>query len=255
MLWSPFDVFNRVSIFEPQEEKSGVTAIRVTVPTGITGSIEGVFSPETTAEESRAGLRILWNRFGSEFTVNTIHNVVNTYAQNITGAGIKTDLIIGLWAEGAHFSEKPLPGNTGINSDYFRFNAGIDYSFDFGKRLFVSMEYMHDESGESDKSKYDYISALTKGRSLLGSDYIYGMGQLTLSEFTTLSAGVMANMNDGGVLLMPGLSHSLFPNTELRLGVYVAAAKEGTEFNPSAVMDPLNYAGNTVLYCWFKLFL
>ena len=56
-LWAPLDLFNRVNIFEPREEKPGVNAIKIYVPVGKASSLTGVFSPEENFESSKSGLR------------------------------------------------------------------------------------------------------------------------------------------------------------------------------------------------------
>jgi len=255
LLWSPFDVFNRVNFLEPQEEKAGVNAFRVSIPTGVTSSIEAVFSPESTCDESRTGIRFLWNMYDAECTGTAIHNVINTFTQNIYGFSFKTDIVLGVWFEGAYFDENPLSGAVFSPRGYFRWLAGADYSFNPGRKMYLMAEFSHDESGETDSKNYNYLSAVNRGRSLLARDYLYGMVQITQSDLTSFNLGMLANLNDGSVILMPGLSHSLFPNTALTLGMYLAVAGEGTEFNPSSKNDPFNYGGNSIVYCWFKLFL
>lgn len=255
MLWSPFDVFNRVNFLEPQEEKSGINSFRVSVPLAATASAEAVFAPEATSDESRAGVRFIWNMLGTEFAVTAVHNAVSSVRQRIVGFSFKTDAVIGLWFEGAHFNTDPLPEMTAASDDYVRWLAGFDYSYDFsGKQLYFMAEYTRDEGGVNDKSLYNYIQALATGRSLMGRDYMYGSAQLTLNDYTSVSAGILANLTDSGVMLMPSVRHSLFPNTEMTVGMYTALADSGTEFDPLPENDPFNYIGNSVVYCWFKLF-
>ncbi len=251
LLWSPFDVFNRINVFEPQEEKSGISAFRVQVPLGMTSAFDIVLAPESTLDESRAGARLIWNMLGSEFTVSGIHNVVNSFSQNIAGIGLKTDLLFGLWFEGSFFDEQALPGKVYPEQEYRRWLFGLDYShIIFDKRLYVMAEFSHDDSGEKHKPNYDYLMAQIRGRSFMAEDYLYASAQLTQSEFTGLHLAFIRNVNDGGMYVIPGITHSLFPNTELRVGAYLPVAARGTEFNPG-----FSYAGNSIIYCWFKLFM
>ncbi|MFC1476994.1 hypothetical protein ACFL6L_00850 [candidate division KSB1 bacterium] len=256
LLWSPFDVFKRVNFLEPQEEKPGVNALRVTVPLGVTSSFTGVFAPEATADESRAGARFIWNLSGSEFAVTGIHNVINTISQNIYGFSVKTDMVLGLWFEGAYFKEKPLPGRTGMPADYYRWLTGADYSLNLNSmKLLISAEYTHDESGEPHRERYNYFNAIMRGRTLLARDYVYGSAQLMYSDHTSFSTTVLSNINDRGIMFMPAVRHSLFPNTEMTIGMYAALAEAGDEFEPLPVNDPFNYIGNGVIYCWLRLYI
>jgi len=255
LLWSPFDVFNRVNFLEPQEEKSGVNALRINIPLGVTASLQGIFAPETTNDESRAGVRVIWNMLGTEFTATAVHNVINTFRQKIAGMSFKTDVIIGFWLEGAFFDEVALPGQVYGSQSYFRWLAGADYSYDIrGKKLYLMTEYTHDESGEPDKENYNYLAARSSGRSLMARDYVYGSAQLSFSDYTSISAAVLANLNDGGMILMPSVRHSLYPNTEFTLGMYTAVADRGAELNPLPQNDPYNYVGNSMIYCWLRLY-
>ena len=56
-LWAPLDVYNRVNIFDPAEEKPGVNALRIYIPVGKVSSLTGVFSPENNFNSSKSSLR------------------------------------------------------------------------------------------------------------------------------------------------------------------------------------------------------
>lgn len=254
MLWSPFDVFNRVNFFEPQEEKFGINAFRITVPTGTISMIDVVFAPKDLLDKSSAGIRALWNWHGVEFAVTAIHYVHLLFRQNIYGFEWKGDKEVGIWFEGAYFNEKPSDSGIMLPANYFRWLVGLDYSFDVGNGLFIMAEYTHDESGEPDKTRYNYSHLFTGRRLLLARDYIYSSIQFRYSDLTSLSTTILANMNDRSVFFMPGISYLIFPDSELRLGMFLAVSKHETEFNPLPAKDPLNRLGNSVLYAWLKVY-
>ncbi|KPK89783.1 hypothetical protein AMJ80_09315 [bacterium SM23_31] len=254
LLWSPFDVFNRVNFFEPQEEKFGINAIRITVPTGTTSMIEGVFSPKDRIDKSSAGIRALWNWRSVEFVVAAIHYVHPLFRQNIYGFEWKGDKEVGIWFEGAYFNEKPVDSGILHPVNYFRWLVGVDYSFDIGNGLYLMAEYTHDESGEPDKTQYNYSYLFTGRRFLLARDYMYGSVQFRYSDLTSLSTTILANVNDRSVFLMPGISYLIFPDSELRLGMFLALTEDGSEFNPLPVDDPYNRLGNSALYAWLKVY-
>ncbi|MCP4229082.1 MAG: hypothetical protein GY771_02905, partial [bacterium] len=71
-IWAPLDVFNRVNMFEPKEEKPGANAIKVYVPLGSSSSITGVFSPDDNFSSSRSGLRAQSQLFGVDAALTVI---------------------------------------------------------------------------------------------------------------------------------------------------------------------------------------
>jgi len=254
LLWSPFDAFNRVNFFEPQEEKFGVNAFRVMVPLGSTSNIEGVFQPDAQADKSSAGLRLLWNWYGMEFTTTVLHFVNPLFRQNIYGLDWKGDVGVGIWFEGAYFNEKPFGSDELFPINYFRWLIGMDYSFDVNNGLFLMAEYTHDESGEPDKDRYNYNFLLTGRRFLLARDYLYGSVQLQRSDLTTWATVFFVNLNDKSLIIMPRITYLIFPDSQLTLGTICNLAERGTEFNPLPANDPFNYLGNSVLYAWLKVF-
>lgn len=254
LLWSPLDVFNRVNFFEPQEEKFGINALRVQVPLGITSSIEGVYAPDDKPDNSSSGIRLLWNWAGTEYALTTIHFANPLLRQNIFGFEFKTDKFLGIWFEGAHFNENRFRIPENISASYFRWLIGLDYSFNVRNGLLIMTEYTHDESGEPHKNRYDYSALFTGQRSLLARDYLFSSLQLRYSELTSWSAAFLSNVNDGSLLAMPQYNRLIFEDTELTLGMYIALADKGTEFNPKPESDPANAFGNATFYAWIRLY-
>ncbi len=254
LLWSPFDVFNRVNFFEPQEEKFGVIAFRVTIPLGNTGSLEGAYVPENRFDTSSGGMRLLWNWKGIEFTASALHFANPLIKQNIFGLDWKGDAKVGLWFEGAIFNEKPFAPAVITPREYFRWLLGTDYSFAIKNGLLIMAEYSHDESGVAEKRTYNYDLLFAGIRPLLGRDYLYGSTVLQYSDLLSGTVAVLANLNDSGILIMPSVQYLIFPDTELRIGAFISAADTGTEFNPSEEVDPVGAFGNSTVYTWLRLY-
>ncbi|MCP4727573.1 MAG: hypothetical protein GY863_21215 [bacterium] len=255
-LWSPFDVFNRVNFLEPREEKSGVNAVKVTIPTGDLSSIETVFEAGEMIKDSRAGIRMLFNWQRTDFAGTVLHNVTENFRQNIYGFDFKTDLLIlTLSGEFARYSEEPVISGAFTPVDYYKFVIGADYSFNFGKMLLLMAEYSRDTNGASNKNDYDYSRRILGRSPFLGKDYLYTMAQIQYSDHLSFSLSSIMNLNDKGSLLMPSIRYSIFKDTEFTLGTYIPIADKGTEFNPPDILDPGNYSGNAIIYVWFKLFI
>lgn len=255
-LWSPFDVFNRINFLEPREEKSGISAVKVTIPTGNLSSIETVYEAGEKIKDSRAGIRMLFNWQRTDFAGTILHNAAENFRQDIIGFDFKTDLLVlTLSGEFARYSEKPVVDGAFDSVDYYKIVIGADYSFYFGKMLLLMGEYYRDTEGAADKNDYDYNRRVLGRSPFLGKDYLYTMAQLQYSEHLSFSLGSIINLNDRGSLLMPSMSYSIFTDTEMTLGTYIPIAEKGTEFNPPDILDPENYSGNAIIYFWIKLYI
>ncbi|MFC1563382.1 hypothetical protein ACFL6G_00535 [candidate division KSB1 bacterium] len=254
-LWSPFDVFNRINVLEPREEKAGINAFKIMVPTGDLSNFEAVYEVGDRIDNSRMGLRALFNWKGVEFAGTAIHNVSEYFKQDIVGLDFKTDLYVTFTGEIARYSEKPITAGLFETMDYYKIVLGADYSFNLGKMLLLMTEYYRDTGGAVDKDKYDFNRRLYGLSPFLGRDYLYTMAQLQYSDHLSFSLGSIFNLNDKGGLLMPGIRYSIFTDTEMTFGTYIPIADEGTEFNPPDILDPFNYSGNAIFYFWFKLFI
>lgn len=253
-IWSPFDVFNRVNFFEPQEEKLGVNAFRISIPFGPTSSLEGVFVPENKFDTSSGGTRLLWNWHGMEMAASAIHFATPRLRQNIYGVEWRGDAGVGYWFEGALYNENPAMLNLVVPDKYYRWVIGTDYSFNIKNGLLLTAEYSHNESGEPEQNRYNYNRIFTGTRPLLARDYLYGSASLNFSDLLSVSATVLANLNASGYYFMPSLQYQLFPDTDLRVGTFIPVADTSSEFNPSDAVDPFGTFGNSMVYAWFKVY-
>ncbi|MFC1492760.1 hypothetical protein ACFL6O_02275 [candidate division KSB1 bacterium] len=255
-LWSPFDVFNRINFLEPREEKSGVNAVKITIPTGDLSSIETVYEAGEKIKDSRAGVRMLFNWQRTDFAGTVIHNATENFRQDIIGFDFKTDLLILTFSgEFARYSDNPVVSGAFVPVDYYKFVIGADYSFNFGKMLLLMAEYQRDTDGASNKNDYDYSRRIFGRSPFLGKDYLYTMAQIQYSDHLSFSLSSIVNLNDKGSLLMPSIRYSIFNDTEMTIGTYIPIADKGTEFNPPDILDPENYSGNAIIYVWFRLFI
>ncbi len=234
-LWAPLDVYNRVNIFDPAEEKPGVNALRVYIPMGKVSSLTGVFSPEDNFNSSKSSLRAKTHFAGIDAALTYIYWGIQN--QDIYGIDLRGENFIGWWLEGGYFVS-PLEKDLKIV-------IGFDYTFPILRGIYWLNEYFYDESGEEDSSQYDYDRLLTGERFTLGREYYLSALQFPLHELLSLSLTYIGNWTDGSYILSPSLQYEITQNAAINTGFFFSMGTEGGEFTRDE-------SGN-VFYVWFKI--
>jgi len=234
-LWAPLDLFNRVNIFDPAEEKPGVNAIKVYVPIGKTASLTGVFSPEDNFNSSKSGLRAQTQFAGIDAALTLIHWGLQN--QTIYGIDLRGENFIGWWVEGGYF--------TSPEEKNMKLVVGFDYTFPFKRGIYWLNEFFYDESGEKDSAQYDFDRLLTGESFTLAREYYFSSLRLPLSGFLSLSTTYIGNWTDGSYILSPGLNYEITQNATITTGIFFLMGKEGGEFSQEGAND--------VFYIWFKI--
>jgi hypothetical protein len=234
-LWAPLDLFNRVNIFDPAEEKPGVNAIKVYVPIGKTSSLTGVFSPEDNFNSSKSGFRAQTQIAGIDAALTLIHWGLQN--QTIYGIDLRGENFIGWWIEGGYFTS-PGEKNT-------KLVVGFDYTFPFKTGIYWLNEFFYDESGENDMALYDFNRLLTGESFTLGRKYYFSSLRFPLTGFLSLSQTYIGNWTDGSYILSPGLNYEISQNATINTGIFFLMGTEGGEFNRDGADD--------VFYIWFKI--
>ncbi len=234
-LWAPLDLFNRVNILEPAEEKPGVNAIKVYVPIGQTSSLTGVFSPEDNFNSSKSGLRAQTQIAGVDAALTFIH--WGRQNQTIYGIDLRGENFIGWWVEGGYFSS---PGEKNM-----KLVVGFDYTFPIKGGIYWLNEFFYDESGEKDSGQYDLERLFTGESFTLAREYYFSALQFPVIGFLSLSTTYIGNWTDGSYILSPGLRYELSQNVALNLGIFFLMGRKGGEFNREGAND--------VFYIWLKM--
>ena len=169
-LWAPLDVFNRVNMFEPKEEKPGANAVKVYVPLGSSSGLTGVWSPEKNFTYSKSGIRFNTQALGIDLGLTFIHSGDTETA--IYGIELRGENFIGWWVEGGYY-RSPL-----VN--YFKVVVGFDYTFPLNRGLYWLNEFFYDSGGEEDIAQYDYDLLSSLKRFNLVRKYFFYM----VLEFT-----------------------------------------------------------------------
>jgi len=132
LLWSPADLFAETTLVGLAPERAGTDALRVALPLGALGGLEAAAVPAASFSEGRYGGRLYGYALGSDFGLQAAWDGAS--GSTTVAANLKTDLIVGVWAEVAY--------TTFDAPDTAREAAaviGADWSI--GSKLIVSGEY------------------------------------------------------------------------------------------------------------------
>ena len=233
-LWAPLDLFNRVNVFEPKEEKPGTNAVKVYVPLGNSSSLTGVFSPENDFSTSRSALRGQ-TRIG---TVDVAGTVIRDgdLGTSIYGLDLRGENFVGWWMETAYFDAP--------DRNDFKVVLGFDYTIPIKEGIYWMGEFYYDQSGEKDIDNYDYRLLLSGQRSTLGQKYFFTTLRYPFDEFLSASVSYIGNLEDGSYILYPAVSYDIMQNVSISGGFYFPLGKDGREFSNSK---------RTMFFLWLKV--
>jgi hypothetical protein len=239
--WGSARVINPTDVLVPYafnqldtEDRIGVDAVRVRVPTGFMGEIDGgyVFGDDFELENSAMFLRgkFYYRRTDiSLLAVGFRENLLTGFdlTRSFGGAGF--------WLEGAYVFASALNSDCGNgDEDYFRGSVGADYSLTNGAYLFA--EYHFNQAGASEPEQYLADSTKTAYREgsvyLLGKHYLAPGISYQLTPLITLNGQAMINVTDPSVFLMPQAEYNVAKDVYLSAGAYLGLGK-----NPHLVVS------------------
>jgi hypothetical protein len=240
-LWAPLDIFSRVNVFEPKEEKAGVNAFKIYVPLGTFSSITGVFSPDIKVGSSTSALRTQIQVWGVDTAVTFIRS--GSSETSIYGIDLRGENFIGWWVEAGYFVS-PQPDNTDIHQKDLKLVLGFDYTFPLKTGLYWLNEFYYDSTGEKDPGNYDFISFFTGKRFTLGRKLCFSLLRYKFGDFITASLAYIANWGDGSYLLNPMIQYEMSQSILISAGLYLPLGNDQGEFN--------KYKENT-FFVWIKI--
>lgn len=241
-LWAPLDIFNRVNILEPKEEKPGANAAKIYFPLGTSSSILGVFSPDDNFEASRYALRAKTQLFGVDMALTMIRSGFSQ--TTVYGLDIRGENFIGWWIEGGIFLSP--------QGDDTKLVLGFDYTFPLGNGLYWLNEFFYDSSGQTDPALYNRELLYSGERFTLGQSYYFSMLSYGFSNFLSASLNYIANWGDGSYIISPAISYDLGQNVRLVGGCYLPLGRSGGEFN-SIVLEEEIQKSPAVFFLWIKV--
>lgn len=233
-LWAPLDVFNRVNILEPKEEKPGANALKLYVPLGSVSSLTCIFSPDDDFTTSRSGFRAQTQVFGVDAALTLIRS--GDIETSIYGLDLRGENLIGWWIEAGYFVS-PLKKDKKIV-------LGFDYTFPLKRGLYWLSEYFYDSSGETDSADYDIEGLLAGRRFTLGRTYFFSMLRYGFSDFLSASVSYIGNWGDGSYYISPTLQYEIGQNVLVSSGLYIPMGNKHGEFNGSS---------RNIFFTWLKV--
>jgi hypothetical protein len=243
-VWKPLDIFNKQNLLEISAEKPGVNAMNLRHHFGKFASASFVIVPQDSFQTSQGGFRFESNLLRTDLSGNIMWDgLMKEYTLGFDMGG---DTEIGWWIEGRYtFSD--------LKDDYWQAVIGADYSISILNRTLVLMiEYFHDETGQKSKDDYNIMDLFSGNRITLAQDYIYSSATYLINDFTRFSLINIANFNDNSGMMIPSISHSLFPNTDLTIGGNFYYGIYGTEYKPNLVNGKFQMY-NPNFYTWLKV--
>lgn len=254
-LINPTDPFPEVLFTEPWKPRSGVNAIRTTVPIQ-QHEIQTVIAANDSFTAVRAAARGTLNAAGTDFSL------VGAYRQDandgIIGVDVRGTFGVGFWLEAAlHVGQ----------GTWEELALGIDYSFPVLERFVIMGQYYRNGSGGLGIDDYDYTSRLSAGITLpdcgdfdlastfgaelptdgeanpfapftLGRDYLLLSAMIGWVPELSSNFVVLQNLNDGTGFFVPTVTTTPLGWLEVSLAAQVPYKMwgNGGEFKPPPEM-------------------
>jgi len=209
------------------EDRVGVDAVRVRIPIGFMGEIDGgyVFGNDFAFKESAFFLR------GKVYAARTdISPMIVGFRENLM-LGIDLARSIGgagVWLEGAYVFVDALDSRRhGSGEDYARVTVGIDYALTGAIYGFAEYHYSQAGSGNPDEYNQLFITpAYTDGAVyLLGRHYFIPGASWQMTPLLVLSSTALMNLEDPSVYFAPQVEYNIAENIYLSAGGFIGLGK------------------------------
>jgi hypothetical protein len=244
-IWAPLDIFNRVNIFEPKEEKPGANAVRLYIPLGPHSSLTGIFSPEEDFRSSRSAIRAKTQLWGIDTALTFIRS--GTTATSIYGLDLRGENVIGWWVEAGYFvaQDPDAAGYNFYNKD-IKLVLGFDYTFPLKNGLYWLNEFYYDSTGEKNPGRYNENLVLSGRRFTLGRAYFFSMLRYSFNLFLSASFNYIGNWQkgDGSFILNPMIQYEISRDILISTGFYFPCGNKDGELRKN---------NSNVFFLWLKI--
>lgn len=209
-----------------KEERIGVDAVRLMVPTAELGQLDaGVVFGDDARERNSAEFA----RYRADVSGTGVSLMLMRYRRNEM-LGLDINGSIGgasAWLEAAYTNSRD-------GDDYARLTAGLDYALTSSTYAFA--EYHFNGTGATDRDSYSIDgSAYADGAVyLLGAHYIGAGLTHEITPLLALSAQGLLSLTDASAMLGPSLQYNMEENVYTGLGAYVGIGAQDAEFRQSA---------------------
>lgn len=249
LMINPTDPFPQVLLTEPWAERSGVNALRATVPVGQQHQVQAVVGTDDVFQDPRFAGRGTANLLGTD--VSLVGAWQPDVDRTLVGLDLRGTLGVGFWLEGALHLD-----TTGETDPYEELAVGVDYSFPVLDALVVQAQYYRNGNGSQDavpmaSSLEGTVEGPTCGGVALfdgavasdpfapvftGTDYGLLSASLSINPSWSTSLLAFQNLGDGSALAVPMVSTYPRGWLELALAAQVPFSTwgDGGELHPSS---------------------
>ena len=228
-IWNPTDIFNPVvmSFTVGEEDETNVEAVRLEVPIGEAGGIDGFVLTGSEWGMTKRGIRGKGNISLFDYSLSYIDLADEGFQLGFDTAGE----LFGLGVRGEMVRKSPATSDAYVQSV-----VGCDYTFENG--IYVNIEYHFNGLGKKNKDDYDWTSRR------LGMDYLYLGTSKIIDEITKVGCSLLMNLDDASYLIYPSLSRNISENVDINLEAMVLGGEVGSEYYPPAAQDPTGFGGS-----------
>jgi len=219
-LWAPLDVFNRVNVFEPKEEKPGTNALKVYIPLGDVSSITAVYANDLDFNAAKSAVRAHTQLWGVDGALTFIR--ASREETTIYGLDLRGENFLGWWLEAGYFD--------GPAGEDIKLVLGFDYTFPINKGLYWLNEYFYDSGGAHNPVDYSKPRLSPMPSFTLGRHYYFSMLRYSFSDFLSGSMSYIGNLGDGSYILNPSLQYEISQNLVVSGGFYFPMGARDGEF-------------------------
>jgi hypothetical protein len=203
-----------------KEERTGVDAVRVRVPTGeFTEADAGYIA----GPEDDPGSRAVFLRYRGYVMETDVTVMAVSYGDNRM-AGFDVARALGgasVWLEATYTKPADSPAYTD-DEPYVRATAGADHALSDTVYAFAEFHF----NGPGTSKEDEYVSNTRKAAYSEGAVYLVGRHYIApgvswdMTPLLKLTASALMNLDDGSALLSPSLEMSLSDETTASLGAY-----------------------------------
>jgi hypothetical protein len=237
-IWNPTDVFNPfvLSFAVKEEETTNVEAVRFEAPIGNAGGIDGYLLTGKNWHETKKGMR-------AKTTVGRFDLALSYVDLGSDSFQIGFDTS-GDWLDAGVRGEIVMRSPAGSNA-YLQSVWGCDYTLDNGVGL--NAEYFFNGLGKKNKAEYDWPGLAAGNINQLGLDYLFFSANKIINELTQIRASLIMNLDDLSCIIYPQYSRNISQNVDLNLEGMWVAGPDGSEYCPTAALDPTGLAGSQMV--------
>ncbi len=220
-VWTSMDIFNRINIFEPMEEKPGINALKIYVPLGKLSALTGIYALEDDLASSKSSLRAQTHFTSVDAAFTFSHETKRN--RSLLGVDFRGEHVIGWWAEAGYLIS---PHRTDK-----KIVLGFDYTFPVARGIYWMTEFLYDQSGEKESSRYDYAKLRSGERYTLGRSYCYSKVTYGMPRYFSASLAYIGNWTDGSFMMSPSFLYPMSDNVSFTTGFFIPMGHKEGEMN------------------------